>query len=68
VYAGNQGEALEFRFGSVQAGGYEPETGAYCLVMQDDGNLCVYKGEHPGSEGLVFKFGTVQAGGYDALE
>jgi len=52
--------AAEFKFGSVQAGQYEPSTASmWRAVMQDDGNLVVYGGQDE------FKFGTVQHGGYN---
>ena len=51
--------AAEFKFGTVQAGQYEPSaTSTWRAVMQDDGNLVVYGGDE-------FKFGTVQHGGYN---
>jgi len=51
--------AAEFKFGTVQAGHYEPSAKSkWHAVMQDDGNLVVYGGDK-------WEFGTVQHGGYE---
>jgi hypothetical protein len=52
-----------FVWGSVQAGGYAPQSGNYYAVMQQDGNLVVYRGTGPDNR-QGFVWGSVQDGHY----
>ena len=68
VYAIFEGGRMEWRYGTVNFGGYPADAsgeGAFAATMQADGNLTVTWASATDPSAIVFKFGTVQAAQYE---
>ena len=61
VYQGTPQRKL-YRWGSIQAAGYQSIQGNYAASLNDDGNFCVYKLMPPGvASSLLFSTNTASA-------